>query len=101
MTNGNSHLKRWWNSFEPGDLVRVKRAFTYLDMNRFRVAETERRIFFPLDALFLCLEMTEDDGLWILIAPGGEPVLCHHNHLELVRFANEKDEEETDGKQCV
>lgn len=25
--DSNNHLKRWWNSFEPGDLVRQKKEF--------------------------------------------------------------------------
>lgn len=99
--DSNNHLKRWWNSFEPGDLVRQKKEFIGTPL-RFWARMASMGIFeFPPDTLFLCLEVVEDGEVWNLLAPGGEQVLCRYHALELVRFASEKDEEETDDKECV
>lgn len=100
MANDIGHLKKFGNSFEAGDLIRFKRMGSCASANVFWSSRT-RRVEFPFGSLFVCLQVEEDGETWTLLAPSGEYVRSHHKHFILERFANEKDEEETDGKQCV
>lgn len=50
--DSNNHLKRWWNSFEPGDLVRQKKEFIGTPL-RFWARMASMGIFeFPSDIFF-------------------------------------------------
>lgn len=99
MTYDNSHLKRWWNSFESGDLVRQKKEFAGTPIRFWGKVASVGILEFPPETLFLCLEVEEDGEVWNLLGPGGEQVLCRYQALEVERFANE--ESDDDGKECV
>ncbi len=97
MSNDNNHLKQYGNSFEAGDLVRLKRMGSCASANVFW--SRTRRVEFPFGSLFVCLQVEEDGKTWTLLAPSGEYVRSHHKHFILERLANEEGDD--DEKECV
>lgn len=87
------HTKTFGNSYEVGDLVRVK-TLEGCATNILQNTSGPDAHEFSFDTLFVCLEVMEDGQVWSLLAPSGQCVLCHHVYLELVRFAHDKDEDD-------